>query len=74
MELSHQRFFAPAMFGECCKKPSNKYDFKKKNMAAMKCCHDKVSAPGAHSSSSSPEDHESPSAVDKLTEKLYTEY
>jgi hypothetical protein len=62
------------MFGEYYKKPSNKYDFKKKIMAAMKRRHDKVSAPGAHSSSSNPEDYETPSAVDKLAEKLYKEY
>ncbi len=62
------------MFGECYKKPSDKYDFKKKIVASMKHHHDKASAPIAHSSSSKPEDHESPSAVNKLAEKLYKEY
>ena len=59
---------------ELYKRPQKVYDFKNKVVSAMKHHYERVSAPGSHSSSNDPGDHEDLSELDQLCVRLYLEY
>jgi hypothetical protein len=56
------------------KRPQKIYDFKNKVVSAMKAHYERVSAPGSHSTSNDPGDHEDLSEMDQLCMRLYVEY
>jgi len=59
---------------ELYKRPQKVYDFKNKVVSAMKHHYERVSAPGSHSSSNDPGDHEDLSELDQMCVRLYQEY
>jgi hypothetical protein len=56
------------------KRPQKINDFKNKVVLAMKSYYERVSAPGSHSSSNDPGDHEDLSELEQLCFRLYGEY
>jgi hypothetical protein len=56
------------------KQPQKIYDFKNKVVSAMKAHYERVSAPGSHSTSNDPGDHEDLLELDQLCLRLYGEY
>jgi hypothetical protein len=56
------------------KRPQKIYDFKNKVVSGMKAHYERVSAPGSHSTSNDPGDHEDLSEMVQLCVRLYVEY
>jgi hypothetical protein len=64
-------------WGAACeqyKLPQKIYDFKNKVVSGMKAHYERVSAPGSHSTSNDPGDHEDLSELDQLCLRLYAEF
>jgi hypothetical protein len=54
--------------------PQKIYDFKNKVVSAMKAHYERASAPGSHSTSNDPGDHEDLSELDQLCLRLFAEF